>query len=343
MESQPSATLNAPTRVETSTSAPAPATASSSQKHRKAPLIVASIMSILAIAGISFGIYFLIDSQNKASQNAELATKINLLEQATGATLTETPSANGSNAIEVSQDVFREKDSEVKEVVQALYDAVTDQIAPFNKVYNTSYPLFYVEEANTMLPLDKSYGLGPSYSYGALASTDSSKLNDYSATLSRKLTDLGFTRYERLADAPFYITGGETMIRADGIVCVVGSGIPALTGCGYSQWLSETTINLAKELSSAFYEVKGNYPATLNVKSPVIKDSPVAPYQTLQVSMENAAGLFFRTSPNSKWQFFAATQAELSCNDYNTTDLKNAFAGEPCWDEQAGRTRAVEP
>ena len=62
-----------------------------------------------------------------------------------------------------------------------------------------------------------------------------------------------------------------------------------------------------------------------------IKDSQYTPYQTLRISVGGAAGLFYRTSPEAKWQFFTGTQAVLDCSDYNTEDLKKAYLGEPCY------------
>lgn len=80
----------------------------------------------------------------------------------------------------------------------------------------------------------------------------------------------------------------------------------------------------------------------------VVKDSQTAGYQTVTVGINSypypaggSAGLFYRKGGD--WQFFAATQNELPCSDYNTDDLKNAYAGEPCGSADGNTSLTVQP
>ena len=75
------------------------------------------------------------------------------------------------------------------------------------------------------------------------------------------------------------------------------------------------------------------------------KDSSVAPYQTLEGSIgtsriegcgdvgKDLTAMFYRVSPTAEWQFFSRIEDELPCGQYNTTDLKNAFADTKCFDQ----------
>lgn len=42
-------------------------------------------------------------------------------------------------------------------------------------------------------------------------------------------------------------------------------------------------------------------------------------------------------------RFFTATQAALSCSEYNTDDLRRAFMGEACWNEETQAKDVVKP
>jgi hypothetical protein len=53
--------------------------------------------------------------------------------------------------------------------------------------------------------------------------------------------------------------------------------------------------------------------------------------------------LFYRVSPEAEWQYFTATQGLMPCTNYNTEDIRNAFAGETCFDESNGETLTVQP
>lgn len=97
-------------------------------------------------------------------------------------------------------------------------------------------------------------------------------------------------------------------------------------------WLTEDDKKLVSELETAYYEKEGNYPLELDIRVlREVKNSEYASYQTLTVGLKGSLGLFYRTSPDAKWQFFAMTQAPLECSEYNTDDLRKAFAGDVCY------------
>ena len=103
--------------------------------------------------------------------------------------------------------------------------------------------------------------------------------------------------------------------------------------CGLADWvwLTSAEKGLASELETAYHDKTGEYPRLLDGLDAKPKDSQVAPYQTLQVSFGGAMGLFYRNNSNSKWQFFTGTQGGMSCEEYNTIDLKKAYAGDICY------------
>ena len=96
-------------------------------------------------------------------------------------------------------------------------------------------------------------------------------------------------------------------------------------------WLTEDEKKMVGELETAYRDKTGEYPTTLYNLENKIKDSQNTPYQTLEVEIGGGYALFYRTSPEGKWQYFAGGQSYLDCSDYNTEDLKKAFAGDVCY------------
>lgn len=104
-------------------------------------------------------------------------------------------------------------------------------------------------------------------------------------------------------------------------------------------WLTKDEKALVAELEAAYHEKTGEYPTTIhNFGNSNPKNSKQEPYQTLSVSLGGGFGLFYRTSPDAKWQFFTGGQAPPDCSEYNTEDLKKAYLGEFCYNGLAEST-----
>lgn len=92
---------------------------------------------------------------------------------------------------------------------------------------------------------------------------------------------------------------------------------------------------LQKPLYTA-YSASKDYSKDIMLGLPTIKASAANGYQTAQAQFGNdgqlvggSVGLFYQT-PDKAWHYFINTQNILPCSTYNTTDLKNAYAGEQC-------------
>jgi hypothetical protein len=72
-------------------------------------------------------------------------------------------------------------------------------------------------------------------------------------------------------------------------------------------------------------------------------DSPIAGYTKMHGSVGTlgavggALALFYQT-PDYEWHFFTGTQSALSCSDYNTPDLRKAYAGDMCYEGETEST-----
>ena len=309
-----------------------------SKKSSKIPIICSIILAIIAIAGICLAAYFFIDASNKSGENAELRAKISLLEVETGAELVEVEE-DGVKATVV--DTSKSADAEVRSLINTLSASIAEVLPnfSFSRVYDSGFPLVKPENAKTIIPLNKSYGL-----YAGLNDISIEEASAAIDAVKSKLSSLGFVVNPDI-QGPFYVVGDNNYINKDkNIVCnFSGNGLPSIISCGDASWYSDDDLKLANDLADAYYEKEYSYPLLIAPSTAQIEDSKVSPYQTLTLRLENAIGLYYRVSPDSEWQFFTGTQSVIPCDDYNTKDLKNAFSGEICYDITTGQNSTVQP
>ena len=316
---------------------PTTPTSSTDSKKPKALIATVIICAILALAGVGASIYFAMDSNSKSSQVSDLQSKLDLIKAETGAEIVETKEDDTTIAI-VEKDSSTDFDKKVRDLIAQLQEATSSLNYSIVPTYDYGRVLVKNAAAKTLLPIQKSYGL-----YGMVQGSDFTVAEEFVNIINNKLIELGFVNNDDI-EGPMYITGGDNLINRDSqIACNLTGGVPFTVNCSHLSWLTEETINLANQLAEAYHEKTGEYPFSINLSHYEIKDSQVASYQTLNVPVANAMGLFFRTSPDSNWQFFKTTQSVIPCQEYNTTDIKNAFAGSVCYDEATGNNSTVQP
>ena len=300
--------------------------ATPTNKNKKPKGLVFGVVfcAILAIAGVVFGIYELVDSNQKSQQISELKAQVE--SQGDDASLDDVTAI----ATKLTQN-----DSEVKELINTLQAVIDETVGKASiKTYDNRIVLTKNEGFKTILPIDRSYGVYSPYA------EDINVCNRVEDTTVDKLKELGFIDNSEI-NGPAYLVGHANMINNNtGIICNIPGSVPFEVSCGHSAWVSDETITQANKLSDAYYAVESSYPFSINLTNYVIKDSLVSPYQTLKVPVSNAMGLFYRTSPDADWKYFTATQDVLDCSEFSSQDLKNAFSGEICYD---GVQNTVQP
>ena len=107
-------------------------------------------------------------------------------------------------------------------------------------------------------------------------------------------------------------------------------------------WLSEDEILLANGLAEAYYEETGEYPSVLHNYIGQIDDSGYESYQRIRATIGGGYALFYRSSAEDDWKYFTGGQSPLMCEEYDTDDLKKAFAGYECFNA-SGETLKVQP
>ncbi len=313
-------------------------------KKSKAPLIGMISLGVLAAAGITFGIISLINANSKSAEIEKPDTEVaqqeagtQIVEKGDATIAVVEPAANQSG-------IFGEKDLETRTIlaeIKATLDAIAGSSAEYvdfeviskdereSKCSYESYTIF--ESLKTVTLLDKSYSIR----YDSNSVDEPLLVED---KIDKKLASLGFAETKPTTS----IWSSRIYTNPDSnIICSVNY---FGTSCGYYKWVYDETITLVNQLAEAYKNKEGEYPGVITLcEYSTIEDSSVSPYQTIGVSFDGAGGSFYRVSPSAEWQFFGGGQTAFSCDKYNTQDLKNAYAGEVCYDEVSGTNLTVQP
>lgn len=106
-------------------------------------------------------------------------------------------------------------------------------------------------------------------------------------------------------------------------------------------WLTDAEKAEINELAEAFKDKTGDYPRVIGGIFN-IGESQYEPYQTATVNLGGGRGLYYRVSPEAKWQYVTGGQAVPSCSEFDTEDARKAYLGHPCWDEASGADSEVK-
>ena len=170
-----------------------------------------------------------------------------------------------------------------------------------------------------------------------------------SDTLQEKLKEEGFVS---VGDLPYQGSTGPQIIgyrNPNNIICGVyynlGESVTNYLECAKTDWtwLTDEEKVLIGKLETAYYKKTGQYPTIIYGFGAKPKDSTAPPYQTLQVAIGGGGALFYRVSPEAEWQYFTGGQAVPECDEYNTEDLKKAFAGSSCYNPLTASDSTVQP
>lgn len=314
------------------TEAPSPSPqVTNKKKTSKGAVARIIILSIIALAGVGFGIYGMI-SQNQKVKDLEAQ-----IASCTAANNGETTLVTCPDGTEISA-TANNMANEYKEVVDTV-NSLTSNIKEMRD---------YIESDNSLA--SKAAGTN---TYVPIKLSIKKETNRYDNvtkvaedfdTLKANLINAGFST---IGTIPFRGSAGPQI---DGylnsetsIICGVinesdyynnASHDYIILDCAKTSWtwLTKEDETSIKAFETAYYNKTGSYPRIMFNWDNKITDSEYKPYQNTWIGIGGGAGLFYRTSPEAEWQFFTGTQSELECSDYNTDDLKKAYLGEPCWD-----------
>ena len=114
--------------------------------------------------------------------------------------------------------------------------------------------------------------------------------------------------------------------------------------CTDENWLTEDNKKLAIDLAAAYDSTKEGkeYPLTYitGTLTRKVEKNEAGTYERITVGFDDSVGLFYR-KVGGEWKYFLGTQQAISCDRYNTDELKEVFKGEKCWDDAANNYKTL--
>ncbi len=284
-------------------------------EEKKKVNVLAVVFGIIALVSVGLAVFFGIEFFKP--KDGSMTTQVNESEEVV------------EEDVVVSVSDMAEEYKDTKDTMEAVASSIENSWS--NTATTGNGGLTYKPEGlNTYVPIRFSLEI-------KVKNTDNADTNV--GVLRSKLEAAGFSS---LGVLPFLGSAGPQIygyLNSDkNIVCGVyvsneGENYYASLECAKASWIWLTVEErkMAGELEDAYHNKTGDYTRVLAFTGKV-KDSMNKPYQTIQVSIGGAVGLFYRANANSEWKFFTATQGPLKCSDYSTDELKKAFAGDVCYD-----------
>ena len=226
-------------------------------------------------------------------------------------------------------------DLKVRSLVDDLYEAVTSKewhVLP--RVYGDFGPLLKIDDEGNFSNASKYYGVSGSGRGVTNADGDISLDKVFGEVFEKH--DM-----KKVEDRPALVGGDSTYYEnSDGLICsyslyvAVGgdlnnSGVDVY--CASKDWVSEEDKELMADLAKAYAKSEGEQIKYISASVKDIKKN--GEYQNITVDVNDAVALFYRASAESEWKYFTMAQQALRCGDYNTEELRAAYKGESCYDD----------
>lgn len=315
--------------------------------------VVVGALGAVLLGGLigSLGCYFAL-ANSSGSFEEKLGKAVEEAKEADGLEVAEVEDETTGETVKVVKVPVGNSDDDVavREMAERLFKVANDMIYDGSdwhpslvRVYNDLHPWYRPEGLKTTTEMTLSYGLmfvtDVDGGFGNYNGREEKILNgEVRDALIEELKRNGFTEYRSRP-----IWGDQYLNGEAGIICgVEGPGLAFRAVCSSVNWYSTDNWDLKNELAEAYKQKEGDYPLIIRIDGD-IKDSGYERYQRLTAAVSNAAGLFYRVSPESEWKFFQATQGIIECSEYNTDDLKRAFIGDKCWNTTTWQDDTVKP
>ena len=161
----PAPAPEAPQEIPTPQEAPAPQPVPELEpaKKSKGLIVLSVITTVLAVAGVAFGVYFFIDSNNKSTENANLRTKIALLntetetelEEDTLISTTETSSNKTTVTIAEAEKLLEDK-FDFKGPYRPMFDGWYRYVEKFDQSSKILFTFYHNRDKFSLLGQDSS-------------------------------------------------------------------------------------------------------------------------------------------------------------------------------------------
>lgn len=241
-------------------------------------------------------------------------------------------------------DNFAETNKGAKKILQ---DVINELIT-----FGTSFGHFRLEktyDSDVTYEFEKNYATNLNGAYGLIFDVENN--TNYSTALASsgivdKVMNSHGLKKISFNDPAVIGEGGIYYADDNGYICNYSSqSSPVRINCANSNWLTEEDKTFAKSLIDAMKKSDDSKDDEMYYVSATLDDitkTADGKYEHVTASVAGAVALFYRNTDGGEWKHFMSTQQALSCNDYNTDELKAAFAGVDCYDYTADKMTTLK-
>lgn len=297
--------------------------------------------------GVNLGLVILVVAVVAALAAGIGLVAVNLLEkERIKAEIEDTTSDVAAETERTPEEMEQLAKAKIQSVITGVRARMEEALGPVLTETEQGFIAYRPEGMLTAVPLEVTYGVGLSddYLYGE-------QELDYTAMYAEEVF-AGVERY--LREAGFEATGErygtwsggvwpETYLdEQTGVLCVIDAMFVGIH-CGYKEWYNRENAELSNNLAKAEMKVTGEDPWLTVANVEAIIDSEVSPYQRISAAKPGYGAMFYRVSPEAEWVYFTSGQAGPACSEFNTDDLRKAFAGLGCYSIEEQREAIVTP
>lgn len=298
------------------------------QQRSKKPWVIAIIIVVLLAIGAA--VYFLL-FMNKSDQQNNSQTPV----------ATKNPAAKKSAAESMIADIkktFKSKAVTIKENTAQDGGEAPDGTVVY---YLPSYQ-----------PTGYDYSVSPTKGYGTAVSTptdDKTAIDeDYDAAVTllenKGLKELESAGYAHDQQKYAFYHDKELVCSINVWYGLRGNNYVGVGCADMTEYV--TSAKNSKEFNESYLAANPTVKETvkefpLYYGRQTIKEGAEG-YKNAEVLMNSFAGLFYQTPDSKTWKYFLGAQDIVPCKEFNTDELKNAFAGIECYDTVTKRASTVK-
>lgn len=277
--------------------------------------MIAIIVLLLAVVGLGVWIAILLTNNNKTEDKKTAGSE-------SGATVTVDENGN-----------VVDNDAKIREMVDEMYAAHSAVFDGYTADKTFDNGVEFSIGDGVIMRTNHSYGIrtdGRSEAYYNL-------VNSRRSSMDTKATNI-LSKYglKKTSEPKGHMSWGNehyAFYEGNNIICYYGSDYGLAFECSDKSWYSEDDKALIIKLADAYKKKEGEaYPVGyIGAETKDITKNSAGTYERITVSFDDSVGLFYRKT-GGEWKYFTGTQAGISCSAYNTSELKEAYAGEKCYE-----------
>ena len=226
-----------------------------------------------------------------------------------------------------------DSDEKVRNIINDVYDVFVEAAENYRVDKNYGNDMLIPIDDDLAIYANKWYGF--SFKPNEYLSKELEKNNGY-AKLEKTVTDALSKKGIKKVSQPksFHYANMDVDLlswyEGDGIFCEYEKLSEITLSCADKSWYTDEQKELTLALRAAYKKKTGEEGSEISIPN-AHKIEKKNGYEHLVAYDSNAVAHYYRKD-GGEWKYFISTQAPVSCDKYDTDELKEAYNGTICYD-----------